>query len=613
MSKDHSPKRSPQGHGNIGAVEKPKNFKTAIGRIFKELLAYPLAFITVIVTAIVSTVFTIIGPKEMGKAITELFKGLMRQLQGQGQVDFEAVGKILIYLLILYVISAVFGVVQGYVMSTITQKITYDLRKKMMEKIHRMPMAYFEKGPYGEVLSRITNDIDTLSNGLNQGITTLITAIVTMVGILYMMITISGLMTGIVLLILPVSALILGSLMKYSQKYFKQQQASLGIINGQIEENVAGQTIVKAYNQEETMIEKFSQENESLKESAWKSQFISGLMFPIMEFVSNLGYIGVVVSGVYFASIGQITVGDIQAFTQYVNRFTQPIGQMAQVLTMLQSMAAAGERIYEFLDEAEEVEEAQAVVNLQEVEGQVNFDQVAFAYKEDIPVIKNFSAEVLPGQKVALVGPTGAGKSTIVKLLMRFYDVNQGQIRLDGHNIVDYDRQAYRSAISMVLQDTWLFKGSIMENIRYGRLDATDEEVIQAAKQARAHHFIEALPKGYDFEINEEANNISLGQKQLLTIARAILADRPVLILDEATSSVDTRTETLIQEAMDQLMAGRTSFVIAHRLSTIRNADHIFYMEHGDIVEQGSHDELMKLDGAYANLYKSQFVTLEAS
>lgn len=613
MSKDHSPKRSPQGHGNIGAVEKPKNFKTAIGRIFKELLAYPLAFITVIVTAIVSTVFTIIGPKEMGKAITELFKGLMRQLQGQGQVDFEAVGKILIYLLILYVISAVFGVVQGYVMSTITQKITYDLRKKMMEKIHRMPMAYFEKGPYGEVLSRITNDIDTLSNGLNQGITTLITAIVTMVGILYMMITISGLMTGIVLLILPVSALILGSLMKYSQKYFKQQQASLGIINGQIEENVAGQTIVKAYNQEETMIEKFSQENESLKESAWKSQFISGLMFPIMEFVSNLGYIGVVVSGVYFASIGQITVGDIQAFTQYVNRFTQPIGQMAQVLTMLQSMAVAGERIYEFLDEAEEVEDAQAVVNLQEVEGQVNFDQVAFAYKEDIPVIKNFSAEVLPGQKVALVGPTGAGKSTIVKLLMRFYDVNQGQIRLDGHNIVDYDRQAYRSAISMVLQDTWLFKGSIMENIRYGRLDATDEEVIQAAKLARANHFIEALPKGYDFEINEEANNISLGQKQLLTIARAILADRPVLILDEATSSVDTRTETLIQEAMDQLMAGRTSFVIAHRLSTIRNADHIFYMEHGDIVEQGSHDELMKLDGAYANLYKSQFVTLEAS
>ena len=514
MSKDHSPKRSPQGHGNIGAVEKPKNFKTAIGRIFKELLAYPFAFITVIVTAIVSTVFTIIGPKEMGKAITELFNGLMRQLQGQGQVDFEAVGKILIYLLILYVISAVFGVVQGYVMSTITQKITYDLRKKMMEKIHRMPMAYFEKGPYGEVLSRITNDIDTLSNGLNQGITTLITAIVTMVGILYMMITISGLMTGIVLLILPVSALILGSLMKYSQKYFKQQQASLGIINGQIEENVAGQTIVKAYNQEETMIEKFSQENESLKESAWKSQFISGLMFPIMEFVSNLGYIGVVVSGVYFASIGQITVGDIQAFTQYVNRFTQPIGQMAQVLTMLQSMAAAGERIYEFLDEAEEVEDAQAVVNLQEVEGQVNFDQVAFAYKEDIPVIMNFSAEVLPGQKVALVGPTGAGKSTIVKLLMRFYDVNRGQIRLDGHNIVDYDRQAYRSAISMVLQDTWLFKGSIMENIRYGRLDATDEEVIQAAKQARAHHFIESLPKGYDFEINEEDNNIYQGQKQ---------------------------------------------------------------------------------------------------
>ena len=582
-----------------------------MGKILHEIMKYPASFAVVIVTALLSTVFSIVGPKELGKAITELFKGLMLKIQGQGDINFDNVGRILLFVLALYVISSIFGMVQGYIMSTITQDITFKLRQRMIDKINRMPMAYFESRPYGEVLSRISNDIDTLSNGMNQSITTLITSIVTMLGILYMMLTISWQMTLIALIMIPLSMGVLASLMKFSQQYFKQQQKSLGVINGQIEENIAGQTIVRAFNQKHKVLSDFNLENESLKESAWKSQFFSGLMFPIMDFISNLGYVGVVISGVYFALHGQISVGDIQAFTQYVNRFTQPMGQMAQVVTMLQSMAAAGERVYELLEEEEEVASSANKLPLEDVEGHISFDHIQFAYNPGQTIIHNFSAEIQPGQKVALVGPTGAGKSTIVKLLMRFYEVNQGQISLDQHNILDYDRESYRQAIAMVLQDTWLFKGSIRENIRYGRLDASDEEVQAAAQQARAHHFIEALPNGYDFEINEEATNISQGQKQLLTIARAILADRPVLILDEATSSVDTRTEVLIQEAMDELMMGRTSFIIAHRLSTIRNADLILYMEKGDIIEQGSHQELMALNGKYKNLYQSQFINTE--
>ena len=599
------------GRPALGSVEKPKNFSKSMGKILHEIMKYPASFAVVIVTALLSTVFSIVGPKELGKAITELFKGLMLKIQGQGDINFDNVGRILLFVLALYVISSIFGMVQGYIMSTITQDITFKLRQRMIDKINRMPMAYFESRPYGEVLSRISNDIDTLSNGMNQSITTLITSIVTMLGILYMMLTISWQMTLIALIMIPLSMGVLASLMKFSQQYFKQQQKSLGVINGQIEENIAGQTIVRAFNQKHKVLSDFNLENESLKESAWKSQFFSGLMFPIMDFISNLGYVGVVISGVYFALHGQISVGDIQAFTQYVNRFTQPMGQMAQVVTMLQSMAAAGERVYELLEEEEEVASSANKLPLEDVEGHISFDHIQFAYNPGQTIIHNFSAEIQPGQKVALVGPTGAGKSTIVKLLMRFYEVNQGQISLDQHNILDYDRESYRQAIAMVLQDTWLFKGRIRENIRYGRLDASDEEVQAAAQQARAHHFIEALPIGYDFEINEEATNISQGQKQLLTIARAILADRPVLILDEATSSVDTRTEVLIQEAMDELMMGRTSFIIAHRLSTIRNADLILYMEKGDIIEQGSHQELMALNGKYKNLYQSQFINTE--
>ena len=602
--------KTQQGGGPpaIGAMEKPKNFEASISKIFKEIAHYKFSFGIVILTAILSTIFTIVGPKQLGRAITELFNGMMAKIQGTGEIDFTKIGHILLIVLVLYTISSIFGVIQGYVMSTITQEITFKLRERMMAKINQLPLAYFEARPYGEVLSRITNDIDTLSNGLNQSVTTLLTSIVTLIGIFYMMLTISWQMTLIVLVMVPLSMLILSLLMKFSQKYFQQQQSSLGTINGQIEETFAGQQIVRAFNQENTAIAVFMEENKSLKSSAWKSQFTSGLMFPLMEFINKLGYVAVVISGVYFALQGMITVGDIQAFTQYVDRFAQPMNQLAQVFTMMQSMAAAGERVFEFLDEEEVLQEKAAELKAEDVQGHVEFDQVRFGYLTDQVIIKDFSAEIQPGQKVALVGPTGAGKSTIVKLLMRFYDVNQGAICIDGHPIKDFTRESYRNAISMVLQDTWLFKGTIMENLRYGRLDATDDEVINAAKQARAHHFIEALPGGYDFMINEEASNVSQGQKQLLTIARAILADRPVLILDEATSSVDTRTEILIQEAMDQLMKGRTSFVIAHRLSTIRNSDLIFYMEQGDIVEQGDHQTLMALDGAYARLYNSQFV-----
>ena len=588
--------------------QKPKNFKRSIHRLLKELMNYPKSLFIVFVTAVLSTIFNIIGPKQLGRATTTLFEGVMAKVQGTGGIDFDRIGRILLIVILLYVISALFSMIQGWVMSTVTQKITYSLRQRLVAKVDRLPMAYFESRAYGEVLSRITNDIDTLGNGFNQSITTIITSLLTMIGILFMMFTISPLMVGISLLIIPLSLLLVSGLMKMSQKHFRAQQKGLGIINGQVEEVYAGQQVVQAYNQEATTLAEFEVENARLEESAMKSQFFSGAMYPTMGFVSNLGYVGVVVTGAYLAIQGAISVGDIQAFTQYVRRFTQPITQMAQVVTQLQSMAAAGERVYEFLDEEEVEETSDRVLDVSKVEGDITFEQVQFGYDPGQVIISNFSQEVKSGQKIALVGPTGAGKSTMVKLLMRFYEVDNGAIYLDGVNIQNYTRQSYRQAIAMVLQDTWLFKGTIRENIRYGRLDATDEEVEQAAKNARVHRYIMQLPNGYDFELNDEATNISQGQKQLMTIARALLSNRPILILDEATSSVDTRTEILIQEAMDELMKGRTSFVIAHRLSTIRDADIILYMEQGDIVEKGSHEELMKLNEKYAKLYKSQFI-----
>lgn len=589
-------------------IQKPKNFGQSITRLLKELMNYPKSLLAVFITAVLSTIFNIVGPKQLGRATTALFEGVMAKIQGTGNIDFNRIGRTLLIVLALYVVSGIFGMIQGWIMSTMTQRITYSLRQRLIAKIDRLPMAYFESHPYGEVLSRITNDIDTLGNGLNQSITTVITSVLTMIGILFMMFTISPLMVGVSLLIIPLSLLLVSALMKRSQKYFRAQQQGLGIINGQVEEIYSGQQVVQAYNQEKATLENFEVENASLEESAMKSQFFSGAMYPVMGFVSNLGYVGVVVTGAYLAIQGAISVGDIQAFTQYVRRFTQPITQMAQVVTQLQSMAAAGERVYEFLDEEEIEETADRVLDVDQVEGSVSFDHVQFGYEPGQVIISDFSQEVKPGQKIALVGPTGAGKSTMVKLLMRFYEVNKGAIYLDGVNIQDYTRQSYRQAIAMVLQDTWLFKGTIRENIRYGRLEATDEEVEEAAKNARVHRYIMQLPYGYDFELNDEATNISQGQKQLITIARALLSNRPILILDEATSSVDTRTEILIQEAMDELMKGRTSFVIAHRLSTIRDADLILYMEQGDIVEKGSHDELMKLDEKYAKLYNSQFI-----
>lgn len=589
-------------------IQKPKNFGQSITRLLKELMNYPKSLLAVFITAVLSTIFNIVGPKQLGRATTALFEGVMAKIQGTGNIDFNRIGRTLLIVLALYIVSGIFGMIQGWIMSTMTQRITYSLRQRLIAKIDRLPMAYFESHPYGEVLSRITNDIDTLGNGLNQSITTVITSVLTMIGILFMMFTISPLMVGVSLLIIPLSLLLVSALMKMSQKHFRAQQQGLGIINGQVEEIYSGQQVVQAYNQEKATLENFEVENASLEESAMKSQFFSGAMYPVMGFVSNLGYVGVVVTGAYLAIQGAISVGDIQAFTQYVRRFTQPITQMAQVVTQLQSMAAAGERVYEFLDEEEIEETADRVLDVDQVEGSVSFDHVQFGYEPGQVIISDFSQEVKPGQKIALVGPTGAGKSTMVKLLMRFYEVNKGAIYLDGVNIQDYTRQSYRQAIAMVLQDTWLFKGTIRENIRYGRLEATDEEVEEAAKNARVHRYIMQLPYGYDFELNDEATNISQGQKQLITIARALLSNRPILILDEATSSVDTRTEILIQEAMDELMKGRTSFVIAHRLSTIRDADLILYMEQGDIVEKGSHDELMKLDEKYAKLYNSQFI-----
>ena len=543
----------------------------------------------------------------MGMATTALSEGLINKISGTGGIDFDKIAKILLLTLALYLVSSLLSFFQGWVMTGITQKVCYRMRKEISEKINRMPMSYFESRTYGETLSVITNDVDTLGMGLNQSVTMIITSIATLIGTLVMMLSISPLMTLIALVILPISALLVSAVVKFSQKHFKTQQEYLGHINGQVEETFGGHLVIKAFNKEEETIKKFNETNQVLYESAWKSQFLSGMMHPIMIFVGNLGYAGVAISGGMLAIRGAIGIGDIQAFIQYVRSFTQPIQQIAQVINQVQSMTAASERVFEFLDEEEESQMAEHPVSLEGLRGEVSFEHVSFGYKKDQTIIHDFSATANQGQKIAIVGPTGAGKTTMVKLLMRFYDVDKGRICVDGHDIRDFNRRELRDAFGMVLQDTWLFKGSIMENIRYGKLDATDDEVIAAAKAAHAHHFIQTLPDGYDMELNEDASNVSQGQKQLLTIARAILADNRILILDEATSSVDTRTEVRIQKAMDNLMRGRTSFIIAHRLSTIRDADLILVMKDGDIVEQGNHRELMARQGFYADLYNSQF------
>ncbi len=608
MSDNPRPSRHPGGFGRgMAPGEKAKDFKGTIRKILKYIGRYKIAVIIVMIFAACSTVFNVLGPKILGRATTELASGLMAKIQGTGGIDFGKIGMILLTVLSLYLVAMVFGLLQGFIMTGITQKICYRMRREISEKINRMPMKYFESRTYGEVLSRITNDVDTLGVGLNQSITQIITSVATIIGVLVMMLSISPLMTVIALVILPVSVFAVMLVVKQSQKHFRTQQEYLGHINGLVEESYGGHMVIKAYNKEDETIATFDRTNEILYKSAWKSQFLSGMMQPLMQLVSNLGYAAVSIAGGFLCISGVITVGEIQAFIQYVRSFTQPIQQIAQVVNQLQSMAAAAERVFEFLEEEEEEQIAAHPVEMKHIEGTVDFEHVRFGYNPDQVIIKDFSAHVEPGQKIAIVGPTGAGKTTMVKLLMRFYDVNSGQIRVDGHDIRDYNRRELRNAFGMVLQDTWLFKGTIMENIRYGRLDATDEEVIAAAKAAHAHHFIQTLPGGYEMELNEDASNVSQGQKQLLTIARAILADNRILILDEATSSVDTRTEILIQSAMDNLMKGRTSFIIAHRLSTIRNADLILVMKEGDIIEQGTHQELLDKGGFYAELYNSQF------
>ena len=587
--------------------EKAKDLKGALGKILRYMGKYKIAVVFVMIIAACSTVFSVLGPKVLGKATTGLAEGLMAKVAGTGGIDFSYIGKVLLFVLGLYLLSSVLSFVQGWIMTGITQKICYRMRKEITEKINRMPMKYFESRTYGEVLSRITNDVDTLGMGLNQSVTQIITSTATIIGVLVMMLSISPLMTLIALVVLPVSGLCVSLVVKKSQKHFITQQEFLGHINGQVEESYGGHLVIKAYNKEDEMIARFNRTNDVLYTSAWKSQFLSGIMMPIMQFVGNLGYAAVALSGGMLAIRGVITIGDIQAFIQYVKSFTQPIQQIEQVTNQVQSMAAAAERVFEFLEEEEEDQVVEHPADVTKVIGNVAFDHVSFGYNPNQLIVHDFSAQVAAGQKIAIVGPTGAGKTTMVKLLMRFYDVNSGSIRIDGHDIREFNRRELRDAFGMVLQDTWLFKGSIMENIRYGRLDATDEEVVAAAKAAHADHFIRTLPGGYEMELNEDASNISQGQKQLLTIARAILADNRILILDEATSSVDTRTEELIQSAMDNLMKGRTSFVIAHRLSTIKNADIILVMKDGDIIEQGSHEELLEQGGFYADLYNSQF------
>ena len=589
------------------SVEKAKDFRGTTRKLIRYIGSYRIALLFVLIFAICSTVFNIRGPKVMGQAVTEIYTGLTAKVAGTGGLDFGAIGRYVGIMLALYIIAAMFSFLQGWLMTGISQKVCYRMRREISEKINRMPLKYFEKKTVGEVLSRITNDVDTLGQSLNQSITQMITSTATIIGVLYMMLTISPLMTLIALVILPVSMAFVIGIVKFSQKFFRAQQKYLGEINGQVEEVFSGQTVVKAFNREQQVLREFEQTNENLYQSAWKSQFLSGLMQPIMKFVGKLGYVAVAVSGSMLAAAGVIQVGDIVSFISYVENFTQPIMQLAQVSNMLQSMAAAAERVFEFLEEEEEDQSVPHPASPEDIRGAVSFDHVKFGYDPDKTIIHDFNCEVEPGQMVAIVGPTGAGKTTMIKLLMRFYDVDSGAIRIDGKDVRQFNRSALREGFGMVLQDTWLFKGTIMENIRYGKLDATDDEVIAAAKAAHADHFIRTLPGGYQMELNEEASNVSQGQKQLLTIARAILADNPILILDEATSSVDTRTEHLIQKAMGTLMQGRTSFVIAHRLSTIRDADCILVMRDGDIVEQGTHSELLAENGFYAELYNAQF------
>ena len=594
MSKEKKQKRS----DNFG-----KTLKRIIKLMFKK---YMISSILVVLFALISTVFGIVGPKIMGQATTKLFEGLVAKINNTGGIDFEKIAGILLTVLGLYVLSSMFMFVEGWLMSNISQRLTYDIRKDISKKINTLPMGYFEQRTVGETLSRVTNDVDTLGQSLNQSFTQIIANSATVLGVLVMMFTISPLMTLIAIALIPISGVLLGILTKMSQKYFTGQQKALADVNGQVEESYAGQNIIVAFNHKDKSIKEFNTKNSDLYTSSWKANFLSGLMFPVINFVGNLGYVGIVFSGGLLVAKGTIGVGDIQAFIQYIRNFTHPIGQIAQSMTEIQKMAAAGARVFEFLDAEDEVpvENSETIVVK---EGNVVFDHVKFGYIEDQIIIKNFTSDVKKGEMIAIVGPTGAGKTTMVKLLMRFYDINGGKISIDGRDITSLSREELRSYFTMVLQDTWLFRGTIMENIRYGRLDATDEEVIEAAKAAHIHHFIKTLPGGYDMELNEEASNISQGQKQLLTIARAILANKPILILDEATSSVDTRTEVLIQKAMNKLMEGRTTFVIAHRLSTIRNADKILVLKDGDIIEQGNHNELLAQKGFYSELYQSQF------
>ena len=588
-------------------VKKANNFGATLKRIIKLLFKkYTFSTVLVVVFALASTIFSIVGPKIMGRATTELFEGLVAKINNTGSINFEKIAGILLTVLGLYLLSALFMFIEGWLMSNISQNLTYDIRKDISKKINTLPMGYFEQRTVGETLSRVTNDVDTLGQSLNQSFTQIIANTTMVLGVLVMMFTISPLMTLIAIVILPVSGILLGLLTKASQKYFTGQQKSLSDVNGQVEESYAGQNIISAFNHKDKSIKEFNAKNGELYASSWKANFFSGLMFPVINFVGNLGYVGIVFSGGLLVAKGTIGVGDIQAFIQYIRNFTQPIGQIAQSMTEIQKMAAAGERVFEFLD-AKDEEVVETTEIIENKEGNVIFDHVRFGYVEDQIIIKNFTSDVKKGEMVAIVGPTGAGKTTMVKLLMRFYELNGGSILIDGKDISKLSKEELRSYFTMVLQDTWLFKGTIMENLRYGRLDATDEEVIEAAKAAHIHHFIKTLPGGYDMELNEDASNISQGQKQLLTIARAILADKPILILDEATSSVDTRTEVLIQKAMNKLMEGRTTFVIAHRLSTIRNADKILVLKDGDIIEQGNHDELLEQKGFYSELYQSQF------
>lgn len=608
-------RRGPMGghHGGAMTGEKAKDFKGSMAKLFKYMERYKFRFTLMFVFAVAGTVFTIVGPKILGKATTELFNGLIAKVNGTGSINFAKIGTILLWVMGLYLISSLFSLIQGFVMTGISNDVTYSLRKDISKKINRLPLNYFESRTNGEILSRITNDVDTLQMSLNQSMTQLITSVTTLIGVFVMMLSINGWMTLAAVLILPISMFIIQNVMKHSQKYFREQQEYLGNVNGQIEENFSGHNVVKVFNKENDVVEEFEKDNRKLYESAWKSQFFSGMMMPIMQFVGNLGYVMVALLGGVFVIKGSIEVGDIQSFFQYIRNFTQPIQQIAQVTNLLQSSAAASERVFEFLEEPEEEQSSQAVSDVSTLSGNVQFEHVEFGYNPDKIIVHDFSADVKDGQKIAIVGPTGAGKTTMVKLLMRFYDVNSGSIKVDGHDIREFDRSKLREMFGMVLQDTWLFSGTIMENIRYGRLDATDEEVIAAAKAAHIHHFIMQQPGGYQMVLDEETSNISQGQKQLLTIARAILADNKILILDEATSSVDTRTEVRIQKAMDNLMRGRTSFVIAHRLSTIRDADLILVMKDGDIIEQGNHEELLAKKGFYCDLYNSQFDKTETA